>query len=640
MKQLRGLLFLLVFLPLAAHSQLITSTALTPAQLVQNVLLGQGIQAFNITFTGYANAIGQFSALNTNLGIDSGIVLTTGTVLANDPQLGPGVGPQGNNTSSSAGGDNGAGSDPDLAAIATAGLFNAAVLEFDFIPLSDSVKFRYSFGSEEYSEFVNSTFNDVFGFFLTGVTTPLPTTNIALIPSTTTVVSINNVNNGLQAIATAPTTGPCTNCTYFRDNFQSSNLIDIQYDGQTTVLTAFYPVLCGETYHIKIAIADAGDGAFDSGVFLEAGSFSAGTINVSSEISYGGPNDSTLFEGCGQACLSFTRQGSLANADTVQLTFAGNAIPGIDFTPVLPSQIIFLPGQDSITICISATQDGIPEGLDTLQITAVVQSLCVASSTNSLTLYIGDFLPLDVDAGPDTALCNSQPLTITAIGSGGAQPYTYSWSSGQTTQAISVSPAVTTSYIVTMADPCGTPVAIDTVTVYLPTGGPLALSAPPDWDVCDGDIVSLVASSTGGSSPYIYTWVTASGPDSLPNINGTVNVFTPTASGIFIVQVQEGCGDIEQDTILVNYRECDVVPPNVFTPNGDGVNDALVFDGLENFPQSQLLIYNRWGNKIYESTDYRNDWNGDGVSDGTNYYILNTSDGKNYTGFVAILTQK
>lgn len=640
MKHLRVLFFVFSLIPFTAHSQLITNNALTPAQLVQNVLLGQGIQAFNITFTGYANAIGQFTALNTNLGIDSGIVLTTGTVLANDPTLGPGVGPHGNNTSSSAGGDNGAGSDPDLAAIATTTIFNSAVLEFDFIPLADTVKFNYSFGSEEYSEFVNSTFNDVFGFFLSGVTTPLPVTNIALIPTTTTVVSINNVNNGFQGTPTAPTTGPCTNCAYFRDNFQGSNLIDIQYDGQTTILQAIYPVICGETYHIKIAIADAGDGAFDSGVFLEAGSFSAGTVNVSSEISYGGPNDSTLFEGCGQACLTFTRQGSLAAADTVQLSFTGNALSGIDFTPALPPQIIFLPGQDSITFCISAVQDGVPEGLDTLTITAIVQGPCVASSSNSVTLYLGDFLPLDVDAGPDTALCNSQPLTLTAIGSGGAQPYTYSWSSGQTTQSISVSPTATTSYIVTMADPCGTPVAVDTVTVFLPTGGPLALPAIPDWDICDGDQVSLAAAPTGGSSPYTFIWTTVAGTDSLPNPNGAVNVFTPTGNGTFVVVVREGCGDVEIDTIQVDYRECDLIPPNVFTPNSDGVNDLLVFDGLENFPQSQLLIYNRWGNKIYESSDYRNDWNGGGVSDGTYYYILNVSNGKNYSGFISVLTQK
>ena len=75
-------------------------------------------------------------------------------------------------------------------------------------------------------------------------------------------------------------------------------------------------------------------------------------------------------------------------------------------------------------------------------------------------------------------------------------------------------------------------------------------------------------------------------------------------------------------------------------PGGDGINDVLVFDGLEDFPGSSVYIYNRWGAKIYESADYRNDWNGSSVSDGTYYYILNISDGRSLTGFVTILNQK
>src|SRR5690606_19343367 len=124
----------------------------------------------------------------------------------------------------------------------------AAILEFDFIPTGDSVKFRYSFGSEEYPEYVNAGVNDAFAFFLSG---PDPAggsytnKNVALIPGTSTPVSIDNVNAG-------------ANATYYRSN--TTNTINCQFDGFTKVLYALEKVVCGQTYHIKIAIADGGDG--------------------------------------------------------------------------------------------------------------------------------------------------------------------------------------------------------------------------------------------------------------------------------------------------------------------------------------------------------------------------------------------
>ena len=104
--------FLVVFEMMA---QLTTSNALTPTQLVNNILLGGGITATNVTYTGYVNAIGTFSVTGTNnLGMNSGVVMTTGTILANDPTYGTGFGPQGPNNTSGAGVDNGQPGDPYL----------------------------------------------------------------------------------------------------------------------------------------------------------------------------------------------------------------------------------------------------------------------------------------------------------------------------------------------------------------------------------------------------------------------------------------------------------------------------------------------------------------------------------------------
>ncbi|KXJ04386.1 hypothetical protein AC249_AIPGENE9558, partial [Exaiptasia diaphana] len=168
-----------------SHAQLVTSNAMTPQQLVNNVLIGGGVTASNIQYTGSANAIGHFDGVNCNVGLDSGIILTTGTIL----DVPADQGPHGPNDLGGAGVDNNEPGEPLLAAAAGNPSFNAAKLEFDFVPQSDTIKFNYVFASEEYLEFVGGTVNDAFGFFISG---PNPAggnytnQNIALIPGTTT----------------------------------------------------------------------------------------------------------------------------------------------------------------------------------------------------------------------------------------------------------------------------------------------------------------------------------------------------------------------------------------------------------------------------------------------------------------------
>jgi gliding motility-associated-like protein len=610
----------------STNGQIVTSNAYTPTQLVQNVLVGAGVQTFNITYTGYSNAIGYFSGGNSGtpgLGIDSGVVMTNGTILANDPNYGAGMGPQGPNGSSGAGVDNGQPGDAYLTSVAGANTFNACILEFDFIPQADSIKFNYVFGTDEYMEYVTGGFADVFAFVLSGVTVTLAPTNIALIPSTSTPVTALNVNANI-------------NQQYYVDN-ENPPGTTIQYDGFTTVLTAMYPVQCGETYHIKLACADALDGIVDGGVFLEAGSFTVGAVNLSTEISYGSNNDTTLYEGCGQACLILSRTGSTSQSDTVSIVIGGTAVNGVDFIPAIPPQVIFQPGQDSIVICITSTQDNVAEGLETLLLSTNVTGPCV-QSISALTLYLSDAYNIVVDLGDDTALCNSAPITLYANTTGGIEPLTYNWSTGATTTSIVVQPTVTTTYSVVVSDNCGTQVGIDSVTVYLPNVQALSIVAlPKETAVCSGESVVLVSNATGGSMPYTYLWTTIAGPDQVPNPTGTINMFTPTATGSFNVWVREGCGDTAEVIINVTVEECAVIPPNVFTPNEDGVNDALVFYGLDKYPGSRLIVYNRWGTPIYENADYKNDWIPRDVSDGTYYYILNVSDGSSISGFVTIL---
>ncbi len=236
------------------------SATLTATDMV-NVLLANnsGITVSNIQYTGANGASGTFTG-GAPVGINSGILLTSG-LAAN--VVGPNSEP-GTTT------NNGLPGDTDLDGLAAGATEDASVLAFDFVPAGNRVTFSYVFGSEEYNEFVDSPFNDVFGFFINGV-------NVATIPGSSTAVAINNVNCGFAGSTVTPP-GPGLNCNLFRNNDPAS--IDTELDGLTTVLFIDAAVNAGQTNTMKIAIADVGDGRLDSAVFIEGG-----TLTVC-----GGPN--------------------------------------------------------------------------------------------------------------------------------------------------------------------------------------------------------------------------------------------------------------------------------------------------------------------------------------------------------------
>lgn len=228
-------------------------------------LLGPGVNlvAGSATYLGASSASGFFSGDTTIFGNPAGVngvLLTTGSV--NDA-LGP-------NSSASLGEDNGVGGSAYLSGlIGGTQTFDASTLTFK-IKLDQGVsgvEWTYVFGSEEYNEFVNTQFNDVFALSLDGK-------NLALVPGTNTPVSINNVNNGNPV-----GTGTITNSSFYRDNSPGNNSggvagsIATQYDGVTTVLKSTAAGLKpGEEYTLSFAIADTSDGIYDSGVFLLGGS--------------------------------------------------------------------------------------------------------------------------------------------------------------------------------------------------------------------------------------------------------------------------------------------------------------------------------------------------------------------------------
>ncbi|MEI6084603.1 MAG: choice-of-anchor L domain-containing protein [Verrucomicrobiota bacterium] len=232
---------------------------LNPAGMAA-LLTGRGVVVTNVQYTGAGAASGIFCSGEDIVGFETGLLLTSGNA----------AGVVGPNNNSGAGAANNVPGDTDLDGLIPGfETHDASVLEFDFIPQGTTVQFQYVFGSEEYNDFVNSPFNDVFGFFVNGQ-------NYALLPGSTTPVSINNVNNGYSS---GVATGPCQNCQFYIDNVEAATARNTQLDGLTTVLTMIAPVNPGQLNHMKIAIADAGDSVLDSAVFIQAGSLSSGTVS-------------------------------------------------------------------------------------------------------------------------------------------------------------------------------------------------------------------------------------------------------------------------------------------------------------------------------------------------------------------------
>lgn len=553
--------FFLLTLKSNLRAQLAVSGAQTPAQLVQNVLIGAGVTVNNITFSGANTQRGSFTCVGAcNIGLGAGVLLNSGS----------NANAVGMNNSTGAGTDTPAGSDPDLNALhpTGSGAQDAAVLEFDFCPALDSIKFRYVWGSEEYSDYVGSSCNDYFGFFINGrgITGKK---NIAVIPNSTPPIpiSINTVNNG-NAAALTPPTGPCVNCAYFRDNHGSATT---QYDGLTTVLTAGHKVCPCELYHMKLAVQDFCDGAFDSGVFLEAGSFSASGFNQipvfagnnPTPLTLGDtvficPGDSVLLNlGLMQVCRANWNVG-----DTTVSIYAST--PGYyyaEFTSLVPfcyastpaiyvsyntsayavtpnGPTSFCPG-DSVLLTATAGSGYLwSNGATTQSITVynpgnysciVNYGGACADTTNQITVSYLSGSTLTITPGGSTNLCPGQSVTLTS-----STP-SVSWSTGETTQSIIVSAAGTYSATPTAAGFCPTAASISITQATNPVAAVTGITS-----FCQG--ASGILNATAGLNGYLWS-------------NGqTSSSITVAAAGTYTVTVSNaaGCTATASASVAVN----------------------------------------------------------------------------------------
>lgn len=638
----------------------ITQPYATAEEYVQEILLGDGVTATNITFTGSLAQLGLLENGSGVFSVESGLMLNTDDATCEGfcaDCLGGSV-PDADLL-------NVANSVPPLIgqSFTVSSVNDVCILEFDFEAGGDSIAFNYVFGSDEYLTYVNTTYNDIFAFFLSGpgITGPYASPagfpdgaiNIAQVPESdpllpVTISSVNNVTNSAYYIDNPTQQGICTN-------------------GYTTTFTAAAAVQCGETYHIKLAIADGSDTALESFVVLESGSFSSNAVNLEADavpFSAGGlenlvpyessvglpsvfnyPNgesfpfgawsennellvtvdgqetviDAVIIEGCNDARFTVIRPDVESELlDTLYLDLAGSAVLGLDYSDTF-NEVIMNPGQTESEITLGVVDDGANEGVEFVVITYEYINGCGELISTTSKVVILD--PIPVEAAASEVDCQNLDGTqvlgydnITGYG-----PFNYVWD-GNVWNNASEDPAdwvtsfdslftmtdaegqLQSSHIIELIviDQCGKSFSFEQEVLY-----PVMTEA----EICGGAQQDFPAFNSGILiEDVLYngiSFITGS-PDAPLTVDVSANGDRWKLNGISADVVEDTwqgtltlvdtCG--YQTEALVRVRDC--VVPNVFTPDGFGGNNTFRIRGLDGFMGSRLVIYNRFGTVVFQ----------------------------------------
>lgn len=551
-------------------SQITTTNAApynTEEYLVNDVLLGADLETSNYSSVGFDAGIGYFDGANSNIGFEEGVILSSGGLEMVTGGFGTGSGVSG---------------EPDLElALNQINLFwnvnNVTVLEFDFVAESETVTFNYVFGSTEYASYTCTQFNDIFGFFLSGPGIngiySNDAVNLALVPDpnnpgqfTDTPVAVNTLNSG------SPTgSGTASTCDNIDPNWASYNVfwIDNQYTGNdwegvnqppspeftvsgisgfTVPLQATYDgLICGETYHIKLAIGDASDSALNSVVFIEANSFISPSVSVDAIPNFDlAGAEGGILEGCGTVSLEFIRSGDLEGELPVTLSYSGTSTYGVDYEN-LPTEILLPPNQEQYLLPFDVFYDGLPDDQETLVITVTgLPDACGDVEVQVIEMIIFDQPEIIVDPGECEEIncfgdvAELQPESVLG---GVGPPYFYEWQDVtgniiSSNESVVVNPESNSLYTLTVTDECGDQQAgpiqfCVNVSEYAPINIEI-----PDYTACDNESLILEPSISGGSGDFSYLW---SNNGSTTMNNNIVFDLNEGASQQFSLEVIDNC---------------------------------------------------------------------------------------------------
>jgi gliding motility-associated-like protein len=597
----------------------VTVVTATPAEAVA-ALVGPNVQVSNISFTGDAVQLGLFQNAGGNFPVANGITLSSshaGNFMPNAFNGEPAAAVN---------------SEPDLLDIANSvpplinqsftvgGVFDVAILEFDFVATGPLLTFKYVFGSDEYLTYVNTQYNDVFSFLISGpgITGPYNAPaafpdgaqNIAVVPNSDPAlpITISSVNNVL-------------NTQYYIDNPGNTINNTVSCTGYTDSLRVYADLQCGETYHMKLAIADGSDAALKSIVALESGSFQISGAGIEA-YSIGAPSgfdELILVEGCLDGELRLEPPACAAEILDVQLNYSGIAINGLDYEALPTSYSI---QGEPVIIPIVTVLDALVEPDESLIIDMYFINLEGEPDTLTTNILIRDYTQPSVDM-KTVYICNND-TTVSPVITGGFPPFGYNWWDGTQTTSHYFEVGDAGSYSVSLTDWCGTTFSADFDVVE---PGPIVVA--PLVNNCFGQQTEDLARA--GAPPYNVVF-------SEDSLTITDYSFLAEYLGTYYITFTDQCGSSGVSRVVTD--RCNTKIPNIFTPNGDGINDTFEIFGVEGFRGSTLQVFDRWGNMIFEDADYKNNWAAKDYADGVYFYIFTRSDGEVSTGHFEKLSGK
>ena len=641
----RFLFLVLFFYSFLGFSQITVTNGVpfNTEESIVNVLVDNQLEISNFSSVGFQQGIGYFDGFNSNIGFDAGVILSTGGLNFV--------------TAGGFGGGSGVSGDSDLEdALGAINLnwdvYNVTILEFDFVAGDEIVEFNYVFGSEEYAQYTCSQYNDIFGFFLSGPGIAGPysnnAVNLAYIPDpdnpgeyTNTPVAVNTVNSGSASGFYDPQT-----CADIDPNWQDYSIYWVDNAAQPTVQgingftvpfkAEYTGLICGETYHIKLAIADASDSAVNSVVFLEAGSFTSPEVQINPISNINGPevfgDDDAVYEGCSPTQLEFISENSEYNI-YLEVQTDGVAEYGEDFeityqdgTPLDPCPnddidedgilndedpdmdgdgipnweddnidglvpcILIEAGQEVLYVNVQAFYDEQEEGIEDLLVminamAGVCQQANLTVSEIPFNLY--DQISMQLDPGePEIVACVGDEVVFEPSNiSGGyileSGDYTYEWYNGSGDQigseeTLSVIYSGDTEYQLIVYDDCQNQMVAGDFSVSIQEYDDIVImpvSVPEN--PCYGDVVELTANPDGGSLDYSYVWA-----EDLAATNSSYNYTFESGSAQQIVDVEiiDNCtGQPYIFPITIDLVTLDPIT-NISTPDPVCYGDVVVIE--------------------------------------------------------------
>ena len=486
--------------PSDQNAGIVTDDSFTEESLVRDIFVkGSCDNVANIKAIGNSEGIGYFENGSEIIGLERGIILSTGHIKGAE---GP------NSDTRKSGNFNDNSGDKDLKLLVTDRVFDAAGIEFDFIPLDSFVAFRYVFASEEYCEFVGREFNDAFGFFVSGPGIngdfSNQSKNVALIPGTEDFVAINSVNHKTneEFYISNITSNDASSCGV--EFTEHPNLQLIEYDGYTAVLEATLKLIPCETYHIRFVVADVGDNFYDSAVFLEAGSFNlGGEVLLSTDL---GPEAApgeiySVEEGCDTGYFIFERADLNTTRFPLTVNFKASdlstAVPGMDYDS-LPRSVTIPAGETVARLPVPVFNDFSREGPETLILELDIPCACY---TGVAEMEIQDS-PLFTVQLNDMLVCKGDEALLAPSMEGGTPPFTYQWEDGTTRATRSVLPASTSAYAITITDACQN--FVERALRVEVKEAPAAFISG-QREICEGD-TALLPVEFQGEPPYEITY--------------------------------------------------------------------------------------------------------------------------------------